>query len=182
MKHLPNLLSAARILLAPYIFYLLSTGQFGLALLWFAAAGLTDGLDGYLARRWDAGSRLGALLDPVSDKLLLSGSVVVLAMGGAVPVWLAVLILGRDLGILLAAVGVLLFSTRPREFPPSVWGKISTLVQVGYVLAVVAAAAEISPIGPALVLQWLAVLFTAWSGIHYTLLFWRTASAPAPGE
>lgn len=167
MKHLPNVLSASRLLAAPYIFWLLWTRDYRTALIWFAIVGATDGADGYIARRFDAKSRLGALLDPVADKALLSGSFLVLALSGVVPAWLTVLVFGRDLLILLFALGMLAFSKVPREFPPSQAGKLSTALQILYVLCVTAAAAVLLPNSVAGVLQWGVALVTTWSGVDY---------------
>ncbi len=101
--------------------------EYGPVLGWFLFCGITDGVDGWIARRWNAQSRLGAMLDPIGDKLLLSGSFVVLAIDGAMEWWLAVLVLGRDVVILLFAAAMLLFSKKKLEFPPSWWGKSSTV-------------------------------------------------------
>ncbi len=165
MRYIPNLFSFARLALAPYVFALLWRRDYRLALVLFGVAGLTDWLDGLFARRFATTSRLGAVLDPVADKVLLSGSFLVLALTGAIETWVAVLVIGRDLLILLFAAGAFLFSKTRRDFPPSAWGKASTVVQVAFVLAVVAQIA--STIVP---LQWLTVALTAWSGVDYA---WR---------
>jgi cardiolipin synthase len=137
LKFLPNLFSAARLILAPYIFLLMWRRDYPAVLGWFLFCGITDGLDGWIARRWNAQSKLGAMLDPIGDKLLLSGSFLVLALDGAIEKWLAVLVLGRDLAILLFAAGVLLFSRKKKEFPPSWWGKSSTVAQICYIVALI---------------------------------------------
>ena len=80
MTQLPNLLTAARLLAAPYILYLLWTGAYRNAIVWFSIASLTDVLDGFLARRLGVVSKIGALLDPVADKVLLSGSFLTLGL------------------------------------------------------------------------------------------------------
>lgn len=154
---------------APYIFWLLWTGDYRTALVWFAIVGATDGADGYIARRFDAKSRIGALLDPIADKVLLSGSFLVLALTGAIPVWLAVLVLGRDVLILLFVAGALTLSKAPKEFPPSRAGKLSTALQILYVLTVTAESAGLLPISVAGVIAWGVVLVTAWSGVDYAL-------------
>ena len=159
-------MSALRIALAPYIFYLLWTHQFRSALVWFAVAGLSDGVDGWLARRYGAASRLGALLDPVADKVLLSGSFLVLALRFVVPFSLTFMVLGRDVLILVFALRALATKTR-REFPPSIWGKLSTVAQIAYVLAVVGFQAGYG-YGPVVVLLgWVTFGLTAYSGIDY---------------
>jgi cardiolipin synthase len=167
VKYLPNILSASRIVAAPFIFQLLHTGAYKTALIWFAIIGATDGADGYLARKLDARSRLGALLDPVADKILLSGSFLILAITGLIPVWLAVLVFGRDALILLFAVAGLALSSGSRAFPPSLAGKLSTALQILYVLSVTASGAGLLPNSVAGALQWAVALVTAWSGVDY---------------
>jgi cardiolipin synthase len=168
-KFLPNILSALRLALAPLIFSFLWVGQYGSALVLFVIAGFTDGLDGYLARRWHAESRVGAILDPLADKVLLSGTYLTLALAGGLPAWIAWIVLGRDALILVFAAGALAFTkakTKP-SFPPSVWGKISTAVQMAFILAVlldVRAAAQ--------VLLWAVAALTVWSGIDYARRAW----------
>jgi len=162
LKHLPNLLTAARIAMAPYIFYLLSIHSFDAALVWFAVASATDILDGFLARRLHADSRIGAYLDPIADKILLSGSFLVLAFTGAIPWWLTALVLGRDALILAGAIGALIFRKTPGNFTPSVWGKASTFAQILYVLAVVAGL-------PSEVLSWVVAVLAVTSGAHYAI-------------
>ena len=166
MKQLPNILTAARLLAAPYILYLLWTGSYRTALVWFSIAGITDVLDGFLSRRLHAVSRIGSLLDPIADKVMLSGSFLTLGLKGIIPIWLTALVLGRDVMILGFAVLALARKMR-RDFPPSVWGKASTAAQIAYVLFVMGYQADISPLVVMTSLGWLAAALTAWSGIDY---------------
>lgn len=166
MKQLPNLLTAARLLAAPYILYLLWTGGYRMAIVWFAIASATDVLDGFLARRLRVVSKIGALLDPVADKVLLSGSFLTLGLRQVIPVWLMVIVLGRDLLILGFAIVALARGMR-RDFPPSVWGKASTAAQIAYVLFAVGHEAAITPLVVATILGWIAATLTLWSGIDY---------------
>ena len=175
MKQIPNLLTAARLLAAPYILYLLWTGEYRTALVWFSIASATDVLDGFLARLFHAGSRIGALLDPVADKVLLSGSFLTLGLRGIIPWWLMAVVLGRDLLILIFAMVALARKTR-RDFPPSVWGKASTAAQIAYVLFVAGYEASITPLIVATILGWLAVTLTLWSGIEYFIRMSRRVS------
>lgn len=175
MKQLPNLLTTARLLAAPYILYLLWTGAYRTALVWFAIASATDVLDGFLARRFQAGSRLGALLDPVADKVLLSGSFLTLGLKGVIPIWLMIVVLGRDVLILGFAILALVRGIR-RDFPPSVWGKASTAAQIAYVLFAVGHEAAISPLAVMTGLGWLAAALTLWSGIDYFIKMSRRVS------
>jgi len=166
LKQIPNLLTAARLLAAPYILYLLWTAEYRTALVWFAIASATDVLDGFIARRFHAASKIGALLDPIADKVLLSGSFLTLGLKGVIPWWLMAIVLGRDLLILGFAIVALARGTR-REFPPSVWGKASTAAQIAYVLFTVGHEAAITPLIVATILGWIAATLTIWSGVHY---------------
>jgi cardiolipin synthase (CMP-forming) len=175
LKRIPNLLTAARLLAAPYILYLLWTGSFRTALVWFAIASATDVLDGYLARRFQAGSRLGALLDPVADKVLLSGSFLALGLKSVIPFSLTIFVLGRDLMILAFAIVALARSTH-RDFPPSVWGKASTAAQITYVLFAVGHEAGLAPLAVVMILGWITFVLTIWSGIDYFIKVSRRVS------
>ena len=130
-------------------------------------AGITDAADGYLARHYGWTSRAGAYLDPVADKLLLVTVFVSLGLTAVVPGWLAVLVVARD-GVILAMVAAGLLFTKHRKFPPTIWGKISTTVQI--VTALVAVAGCATGFGVPEVFIWATALTTAWSGAHYV---WR---------
>ena len=175
MKQLPNLLTAARLLAAPYILYLLWTGEYWIALVWFSIASFTDVLDGFLARRLRIVSKIGALLDPVADKVLLSGSFLTLGLKGVIPWWLMAIVLGRDLLILGFAIVALARKIR-REFPPSLWGKASTAAQIAYVVFVAGHEASITPLIVATILGWIAATLTLWSGIDYFIRISRRVS------
>ena len=99
-------------------------------------AGLTDGLDGILARSLNQKTALGAYLDPIADKLLLSSSFVVLALNGKIRWWIATLVLSRDV-LLLTSAAVILVVAGYRPFPPSIFGKVTTTLQILLVFAVV---------------------------------------------
>ena len=134
---IPNLLTLARVALAPIVIAAVLHAEYTAALWILLAAGLTDVLDGWLARRFGWNSRLGAYLDPVADKILLSGVYIALGIAGAVPWWLVGIIFGRDVAI-LGGAGVVFVITGNRNFPPSVWGKVSTLVQAATALTLLA--------------------------------------------
>jgi cardiolipin synthase len=118
-----------------------------------------------VARRFRLATPVGAWLDPVADKCLLSGAFLALAAAGMMPWWLVGIVFGRDFYILAGAASVMLL-TSVRKFPPSIWGKVSTFVQI---LTVVVSMAGY--VGAARVMLWPCAAFTIWSGIHYT---WRT--------
>ena len=156
MKHLPNLLTAARLALTPYLFWLMVRHEYRTIIPWFIVIGVTDVVDGFLARRFQASSRLGAYLDPIADKVLLSGTFLVLALTGAMETWLAVVVLGRDV-VILAAAGVLYLSTGRRNFPPSPWGKLSTFVQIVFLCFQIGYLSGIAVAPAVTALKWLTV-------------------------
>jgi cardiolipin synthase len=134
-RQLPNILTALRLCAAPLTAYLILRGQFSTALCVFAFAGLSDFLDGYLARRMGLSSRFGVYLDPAADKLLMLASFVTLTIIHVIPLWLTALIIGRDLAIVMG-VGLARLFSLPLEVAPLNIGKASTVVQVGYVALV----------------------------------------------
>jgi cardiolipin synthase len=127
--NLPNLLTLLRLLLVPVVVYEIAAGRYLLAGWLFGAAAFTDILDGAAARGMRVTSQVGAYLDPIADKCLLCGVYLALAWARLLPWWLVAIVFGRDI-YLLAAVGVFMLLTPVRRFPPSVWGKVSTLVQI----------------------------------------------------
>lgn len=132
LRHLPNFLTALRLFAAPLTAWLIHNDKDTAALCVFAFAGLSDALDGYLARRLSPGSRFGVYLDPAADKVLMLASFVTLTMIGAVPLWLTVLVIGRDLAIVLGVALAWIFSL-PVQIAPLNIGKASTVVQVGFI-------------------------------------------------
>ncbi len=135
-----NQLTMLRMLLIPAFVILVVYGHLGWALTVFGTAGLTDALDGLIARRSGQKTRLGAWLDPMADKLLLVSAFVVLTvpnlgLANQLPIWLTVLIISRDVGIVLT-VAVVNLAIGPRTFRPSIFGKTATATYI--VTAVVA--------------------------------------------
>ena len=135
LRQAPNILSALRVVAAPIAAVLILDGIDVAALCVFVFAGLSDAADGYLAKRFALTSRFGAWLDPAADKLLMLASFVSLTMVGAVPLWLTVLVIGRDLAIVLG-VGLARLLEAPLQVVPLTIGKASTVVQVVYVALV----------------------------------------------
>lgn len=128
-----------RIALVAPILLLILDGNFGWALGLFALAGFSDGLDGYLAKRFDWGTRLGALLDPVADKLLVAGLFITLAHTGDIPVWLASVVILRDVVIVTGATAYN-FLVRPVEGEPTRISKLNTALQLLFLLFVLSRA------------------------------------------
>ncbi|HTC82707.1 MAG TPA: CDP-alcohol phosphatidyltransferase family protein [Rhizomicrobium sp.] len=135
IKDVPNILSALRLLAAPFACFLIIAGHDTAALLVFAAAGASDGLDGFIARRWGVTSDFGAWLDPVADKLLMLLSFSALFIVSVTPLWLVALVVARDVAIVLGWLLVKLFAS-PMATSPLFVGKVSTLIQLLYVLGV----------------------------------------------
>ena len=179
----PNLLTLLRICLAPFLVAAILEGRFGVGFVLFVVAGLTDALDGTLARVLRQRTQLGQYLDPVADKLLLSTLFLVLTHLHLIPVRITVLVFGRDLGILVVSA-ILYAAAGRREFVPSVFGKVNTLAQVLTVALVLFQQLYASPwvLGSVQMAQWATVGLTVISGLHYA---WsaarRSASTPANG-
>jgi cardiolipin synthase (CMP-forming) len=135
--NLPNLITLARLLCVPLAIWLILEARYGLAFWVFVAAGISDALDGYIAKRFDQRTPLGALLDPIADKSLLAGVYITLGLAEQLPHWLVILVVLRDL---LIVGGYLLIqgSTGARPLGPLFISKVNTLVQIaliGFVLA-----------------------------------------------
>ena len=131
----PNLLTLLRLFIIPFLVIEILDGHYGVAFGLFVLAGISDALDGLLARWLSQRTTLGQYLDPIADKLLLSTLFVVLTHVGLMPRYVTVLVFSRDLGILLIAT--LLFATGTlRDFRPSIFGKLNTLAQIVALIAV----------------------------------------------
>ena len=131
----PNLLTMVRLFTIPFIVIEILDGNFGVAFSLFILAGISDGFDGLLARWLNQKTTLGLYLDPIADKLLLSTLFLVLTHVGIIPRYVTVLVFSRDFGILLIAT--LLFATHTlRDFRPSFFGKLNTLVQIVALLTI----------------------------------------------
>src|SRR5271163_608704 len=128
-RALPNLLTLMRLFIIPFLLIEILDGHYGVSFALFMLAGISDALDGLIARWLSQKTTLGLYLDPIADKLLLSTLFVVLTHVGLMPRYVTVLVFSRDLGILLIAT--LLFATGTlRDFRPSLFGKINTLLQI----------------------------------------------------
>jgi cardiolipin synthase len=168
---LPNLLSLVRMGLVPVFVVSVLAGRPGRALAVVAIAGITDLLDGFIARFWKQQSPLGAYLDPAADKLLLVSAYVVLAVpnlhdGLTIPAWISALVITRDVVIVIVAL-VLYLAVGVTRFPPTLLGKLSTGAQVATVFIVLASGVrpEIEPV--ALFAVHLVAALTLASGVDY---------------
>lgn len=165
----PNLLTMLRICLAPFLVAAILEERYALSFWLFMAAGVTDLLDGALARILEQKTMLGQYLDPVADKLLLSTLFVVLTHQGLIPARVTVMVFGRDLGILVVAA-LLYAAAGRRDFHPSIFGKANTLVQVATVAVVLLH--QLNSADWVLVFRFFALdatmALTVFSGLHYT--------------
>jgi cardiolipin synthase len=177
MRHLPNLICLARIALIWPIAVALIGGNYDLALFLLTVAAVSDGLDGYLAKRFGWTSELGKILDPLADKLLLITLFLVDAWIGLVPWWLTITAVTRDVGIVVGAL-VWRFWIGPLTGNPSIISKINTGLQLAYLLGVIThAAARVPPQGFLSALAVIIVGTTVLSGVNYAVLFARRASS-----
>ncbi|WP_243366326.1 CDP-alcohol phosphatidyltransferase family protein [Fundidesulfovibrio soli] len=168
---IPNALTMARILLTPFFVVLFLDGNYFGALSMFFLAGLSDALDGLLARLLDQRSALGAILDPLADKILLVTSFICLAHAGWIPLWLAVLVVSRDV-IILGGIALLTFWGRDmrQSIHPSLVSKLTTATQMALVLTGFLVGMDVwGGAGKALLLGlvWIAAALTVVSGGHY---------------
>lgn len=167
ISHIPNILTLARIAATPVMIVLLRDRAYESALLLFIVAGLTDGLDGYIAKRFDFVSRLGAILDPIADKMLIISAYVMLAVLGDIPFWLLVLVGFRDIMIV---GGYLILETLEGDvqMQPSLVSKVNTFLQITLVIVVLLDKTGWMSAGVFLTLLILAVtITTVLSGAHY---------------
>jgi cardiolipin synthase len=173
----PNVLCLMRMALAVPIVWLLANGQYGSTLILFGIAGVSDILDGYLAKTFNWASELGKVLDPVADKLLLVSVFITLTLLGLVPLWLAAVAVARDV---IIGVGAWVYKELfgPLEGRPTMPSKLNTLVQLLFVIAVVGRAAY--PFLPEWLIVSLAALVfvtTVVSGVDYIVTYVRKAIA-----
>ena len=155
----PNLLTLLRLFIIPFLVINLLDHRNGIALLLFILAGISDGLDGTLARKLGQSTRLGQYLDPIADKLLLSTLFLTVTHMGLVPRYVTVLVFARDFGILL--ISTLLFATNTlRDFRPSFLGKLNTVLQIATVFLVLIE--SVYPRQPWLMLRHALLIGVAW--------------------
>ncbi|HEY0180255.1 MAG TPA: CDP-alcohol phosphatidyltransferase family protein [Dokdonella sp.] len=172
LRHLPNLITALRIALVVPLCGLIDAGRYDGALLVAAIAGLSDAVDGFLAKRYGWQSWIGGMLDPIADKLLLTAAFVWLALDGALPVWLAALVVGRDLVIVAGAAA---YHARIGRFDasPSRLSKATTLVQILFVLVELLRLSRWIEVPPPLRAAFVAAVaaLTLASGVHYVAVW-----------
>ena len=177
----PNQITLLRLGFLPIFLILISYEHYRWALAVLVVAGLSDGIDGLLARQLNQRSSLGAYLDPIADKLLLSSSFVILSFKKEIAWWLTIIVLSRDVIILIVAVVIILiWGYRP--FPPSLLGKMTTFFQIVLVFTVVLGAAYPNTLLGNIkqILIYLVAALATVSAFHYSVNIARSLSSPAP--
>ncbi len=172
-SNVPNALSILRIILTVPVVMTLLNHQYFLAMMLFFVAGVTDALDGWIAKRYSCQTRLGSILDPVADKLLLVSSFITLYITGLLPIWLLVLVFLRDVMIVSGTVGCFIGSGESKDtlLSPSKLSKINTALQIMLVLFLVVV--QIYPVS----VQWHTIFFivvatsTVLSGADYVWIW-----------
>ena len=135
---IPNLITLARILLVPVMVWAIAAGEMQLAFVLFLAAGLSDAVDGYLAKRFGMATELGAYLDPLADKAMIVSIYVAMGIVGALPRWLVILVVSRDI-MIVSAVILSWLMNRPVKLKPLAVSKFNTVAQILLALVVMAA-------------------------------------------
>lgn len=178
----PNLITITRILLVPLTVWLIISHDYGLAFLVFVAAGLSDAVDGAIARRFNLQSELGSYLDPIADKALLVSIYVSLAILQSVPIWLAMIVVTRDV-LIVGAVLLGIVMGRPLEMRPLWISKTNTLAQILFAGLLLLAQASSLPLQPILNIGAVVVAaLTLASGSVYMRNWVRHMSVPATKE
>ena len=183
MLNLPNYLTLIRIATIPFFLVLLFSRFYALALLVFLIGGITDALDGPVARLTNQQTRLGTYLDPLADKLLIISSLVVLSLIGAIPAWLTILVLSRDMIITLGYGAIYFLAQERMEIQPSSMGKINTFLLLTAIMVVLVSLYDPNMIPPS-VLYYLFLLSSVTaiiSGLQYVYrgLFWLQERLPS---
>jgi len=177
-RHLPNVFTFLRLFITPLTYLFIIDGFFGYAFLCFLFAGLSDGIDGYLARRWDVVSKIGRIFDPIADKALIFITFITLGYLDKIPLWLVFLVISRDILIILCGFLTFIFKFQIRLAP--IWSsKLNTFLQIFLVGTVlIAQTAFYKGIAPEFSQNWLidilvftTGLTTIWSGIQYGVYF-----------
>ena len=127
-----NIITVVRLLITPIIVWLIFSSYYGLGLIFFVFSGLSDALDGFIAKQYNQRTILGSYLDPVADKVLIVSSILALGYMGAIPPWLIILIVSRDLAI-LGAVIISWLVERSLKIEPIISSKINTFLQIFYI-------------------------------------------------
>ena len=169
--NIPNIITLGRILAVPFIVWAIASNQMEIAFAIFIVAGVSDAVDGFLAKRFNMSSELGALLDPVADKALLVSIYMALGIWGAIPRWIVILVVSRDIMIVGAVIVSWLYG-KPIPMKPLMVSKLNTVAQVGFAALVLASLGFGFDSAPYdLVLMVLVTIFTLLS-VSFYLVEW----------
>jgi cardiolipin synthase len=167
LAFIPNVITVARIFLIPPVVWAMLEGEFVLALVLFGVAGISDGVDGFLARHYNWQSWLGSVLDPIADKLLQAASYITLAVLMHIPLWLVIAVVARDI-IIVTGSTVYYYKYKHFEADPSLLSKLNTVLQILYVLLVIVSIGVFAmPVWLLLSLAIVVFITTVTSGVHY---------------
>ncbi|EJW12101.1 CDP-diacylglycerol--glycerol-3-phosphate 3-phosphatidyltransferase [Rhodovulum sp. PH10] len=181
--NLPNIVTIVRILLVPVLVWTIAAGEMRAAFLLFVAAGISDGIDGFVAKRFGMTTDFGAHLDPLADKMLIIAIFVGLGMVGAIPVWLVILVVSRDI-LIIGAVMLAMLLGRPVKMRPLMISKLNTVMQIVFASVVLASLGfefDAKPVQT--VIMWMVAALTLLSVGFYTREWMRhmTAAEREPG-
>ena len=180
--YIPNILSIARIGLVPWLLVLLQAQQFTLSLVVFVVAGITDGLDGFIAKRFNAQTNLGAILDPLADKALLVSAYVMLSIMELVPFWLMVVVVFRDV-VIVGGYLIMRLSFDSIEMRPLLISKANTFIQIAFIILVlVSLLGGLDQSGLMTVLAYLVLLTSVTSGSAYVYIWALKATKDSPAQ
>lgn len=158
---IPNLITIARLILVPLVIVMIGQEQWATAFILFVVAGISDGVDGFIAKRFDMRSELGAYMDPVADKALLVSIYVSLSVMGVLPGWVAIVVVSRDV-MIVAAIIVSWLMGRPVAIKPLMISKLNTVLQIAFAALVLSEKSFGFTLGPVdAAAMWLVVALTA---------------------
>lgn len=179
---LPNIITLGRILLVPVIVWAIASNQMTIAFALFVTAGLSDAVDGFLAKRFNMTSEIGALLDPLADKALLVSIYVALGVSGAIPRWIVILVVSRDI-MIVGAVIVSWLLGKPVAMKPLMVSKLNTVAQVAFAALVLAALGfDFAPMPFDIILMGLVTILTLLSVSFYLVDWVRHMSTIEPSH
>ena len=174
--NLPNYITLIRIILIPFFINLMIYGYYGTALIVFVVACVTDALDGMIARLTKSMTELGAFLDPMADKLLIVSAFMTLVLLRMLPVWLAIIVVSRDVILVLGSVAIY-FIGQDFKARPSIIGKATTVLQLVVVTLALALKNYGTTGGLIPILHWTTAVFTIVSGVQYVVRGIRIAGS-----
>ncbi len=167
--NVPNALSLTRVLLIPLFVILIMDEHFGWALVIYAIAGITDGLDGLIARVTHQRTELGAYIDPIADKMLITASFITLAIIQIIPNWLTVLVITRDV-LIVIGLFVMILTDRHFKMGPSLASKVTTVFQISTIILTLMARCGLMDAKLVSFAVYGTAVFTIVSGFHYIYL------------